>query len=56
MPGEYMGMEKRRLGYIENLRVLLTVLVILQHAVRAYGTVIWWFVADVPAPALDRSS
>jgi glucan biosynthesis protein C len=49
-----MAMEKRRLGYIENLRVLLTVLVILQHAVRAYGTVIWWFVADIPAPALER--
>jgi hypothetical protein len=47
-------MGNKRLGYIENLRAVLTVLVILQHAMRAYGRAVWWFVADDPAPALER--
>lgn len=30
------------------------ILVILQHAVRAYGSSIWWFVKDGSAPLLER--
>ncbi len=43
-----------RLRYIENLRVALMGLVIAQHAVRAYGSAIWWFVRDARAPLLER--
>jgi glucans biosynthesis protein C len=46
--------KKERLHYLENLRVALMVLVILQHAVRAYGSSIWWFVKDGSAPLLER--
>ena len=47
-------MKKQRLLYLENLRVALMVLVVLQHAMRAYGTSIWWFVKDGYAPLLER--
>jgi len=47
-------MKKERLWYIENLRVVLMILVVLQHAVRAYGSVVWWFVDDAKAPLLER--
>lgn len=47
-------MKKKRLWYIENLRVALMILVVLQHAVRAYGSVVWWFVDDAKAPLLER--
>jgi len=47
-------MSNKRLLYIENLRVALMGLVILQHAVRAYGTTVWWFVRDGQAPLLER--
>jgi hypothetical protein len=47
-------MEKDRLGYIENVRIFLTVLVVLQHVVRAYGREVWWFVRDGYAPLLER--
>lgn len=47
-------MSDKRLLYIENLRVALMGLVILQHAVRAYGTTVWWFVQDGQAPLLER--
>jgi hypothetical protein len=30
------------------------ILVILQHAVRAYGSTVWWFVRDAQAPLLER--
>lgn len=48
------AMRKERLYYLENLKVALTVLVILQHALRAYGSVVWWFVKDGQAPLLER--
>ena len=47
-------MKEERLYFVENLRVFLIILVILQHVVRACGSVMWWFVKDVPAPALEH--
>lgn len=47
-------MKEERLYFVENLRVFLIILVILQHVVRSYGSVMWWFVKDVPAPALEH--
>lgn len=46
--------KQERLSFLENLRVALMILVILQHAVRAYGTSVWWFVKDGYAPILER--
>ncbi len=47
-------MKKQRLLYLDNIRAALMILVILQHAVRAYGTSMWWFVSDGTAPLLER--
>ncbi len=47
-------MKKQRLLYLDNIRAALMILVILQHAVRAYGTSVWWFVSDDSAPLLER--
>jgi glucans biosynthesis protein C len=52
--GARMAENGKRFAYIDNLRVFLTVLVVLQHAARAYGTSIWWFVADKPLPGIER--
>ncbi|QVQ53432.1 acyltransferase family protein [Spiractinospora alimapuensis] len=41
-----------RLAYIDNLRVLLTVLVVLHHAALTYGNIPMWFYAE---PANDAS-
>lgn len=47
-------MAGKRLVYLDNLRVGLMVLVVFQHAVRAYGSSVWWFVSDARAPLLER--
>ncbi len=47
-------MQKKRLLYIDNIRAGLMILVILQHAVRAYGSTVWWFVRDAQASLLER--
>jgi len=47
-------MRKERLHYLDNVRAGLMILVILQHAVRAYGSTVWWFVRDAQAPLLER--
>ncbi|GLY86835.1 acyltransferase family protein [Actinoallomurus iriomotensis] len=37
-----------RLDWLDNLRVALTVLVVLHHAAQAYGPADWWYVRDQP--------
>ncbi|MFB9839762.1 acyltransferase family protein [Actinoallomurus acaciae] len=37
-----------RLAWLDNLRVALTVLVVLHHAAQAYGPADWWYVRGQP--------
>ena len=43
---------RRRLAYLDNLRVALTVLVVAHHAAQAYGPADWWYVRDQPRARL----
>ncbi|RKN12954.1 acyltransferase family protein [Streptomyces radicis] len=38
----------RRLHFVDNLRVALTLLVVAHHAAQAYGPSDWWYVEDQP--------
>ncbi|WP_203601789.1 acyltransferase family protein [Streptomyces sp. SID9727] len=39
-------MHRSRLGWLDNLRVALTVLVVAHHAAQPYGPADWWYVRD----------
>ncbi|MFI1733711.1 hypothetical protein ACH40E_31750 [Streptomyces acidicola] len=34
----------RRLDWLDNLRIALTVLVVIHHAAQPYGPADWWYV------------
>ena len=45
-PAEKLGGSARRLYFMDNLRVALTVLIVLQHASFAYAPGSWWYFVD----------
>ncbi len=45
-PAEIVPAASRRLYFMDNLRVVLTVLIVLQHASFAYATGSWWYYTD----------
>ncbi|MFI6438411.1 acyltransferase [Streptomyces sp. NPDC050759] len=46
-----------RWGWLDNLRIALTVLVVVHHAAQAYGPADWWYVKGQPrTPALAALS
>lgn len=40
--------DARRLAWLDNLRITLTVLVVLHHAAQPYGPADWWYVEGQP--------
>jgi len=51
---EVNAMQSKRMVYIDTVCAVLMVFVVLQHAVRAYGSQVWWFVDDAKAPLLEH--
>lgn len=42
----------RRIGYLDNIRVFLTALVVLHHFAITYGAPGWWFYVEQPVDGL----
>ncbi|MFF2519474.1 hypothetical protein [Streptomyces sp. NPDC058086] len=48
LPPQAPGRPTHRLAWLDNLRIALTVLVVLHHAAQACGPADWWYVEGQP--------